>query len=137
MAQQNPRLAGTPTEAAATLLAATSDPSNPAVNELIRLMSKRLARDEREVEEQEITARNMRRQNAEAMERKHQDEIAFQARCDHMTEHRDRASIVGQRAHSGKYILLCSKCSKIWNGAEEVPPGLNNLIRWEWIGGPQ
>lgn len=140
MAQnQNPRIApsSVPPEALAAILSSSADPGNPGVSDLVRLLTQRMAREEKIVQDEEETQRNMRRQNAEAMEAKRQQDIAFQARCDHMTEHRDRAAIVGQRAHSGKYLLLCSKCSKLWQDVNDVEPSLQNRIKWEWIGGPQ
>lgn len=133
MAQNQPRLA-VPSEAIGIL--ATS-PDNPASAEILRLLAKKLAREEQELEDTETTLRNMRRQNAEALERKRQDEVLAQAHCDHMTEKRDRAAIVGQRAHNGKYLLLCSRCSKLWGDVGEIPANLQNFIKWEWIGGPQ
>ena len=90
-----------------------------------------------ELAEKEETERNARLMNACALQDQRDKELATQAICSHLTEKGDRASISGQRGHNGKYILLCARCSKLWTDVSEIPPHLNNLIRWDWIGGPQ
>ena len=141
MAQNNnPRLAGNspvPPEAVVALASANTGTTNPLMEQLLALMAQKMAREEKSIQEQEETERNARKMNAKALQEQRDREIASQAVCSHLTEKGDRASISGQRGHNGKYILLCSRCSKLWTDVAEIPPHLNNLIRRDWIGGPQ
>jgi len=141
MAQNNnPRLANNtsvPPEAVVALASANTGTANPMMEQLLALMAKKMAREEQEIAEKEETERNARLMNARALQEQRDKELATQAICSHLTEKGDRASISGQRGHNGKYILLCARCSKLWTDVSEIPPHLNNLIRWDWIGGPQ
>lgn len=63
--------------------------------------------------------------NIEAAERNKEME---QAQCSHRKENYgpsgNKTRVVGQRAHSGAFVLTCSWCGKMWTKLEDVPPDL-------------
>lgn len=97
------------------------------------ILTRRLAKQEADEDEEKRIALESRKQNAIAIDKQDQLVKAQQEYCPHIKANRE-THVIGQRDHNNNYHWFCQGCLKHWvNG--ELPSYL--AVDPQRVGGPQ
>jgi rubrerythrin len=112
---------------------------SPEMQELARLLAKRLRKEIATEEEAEATHEAARKANAEHMVRVHEEEKRKQDGCPHIKPRGQGTALAGQKTHRGWITYVCQYCGKQFSDppqreGEKVPPHL--YPDGNMVGGP-
>jgi hypothetical protein len=113
----------------AQVIAQSGSGTSPEMQELAKLLSRRLQKEIAEEEERESQHAAARKANADNMVLVHQQELAKQRGCPHIKPRGQGTALAGQKTHRGWTTYVCQYCGKNFSDppqrpGEEVPAHL-------------